>query len=1386
MQREPRDGPPGLSPTSRRRIWGSGTAGKQPSVSASGQSPSPLYAAELAAGLRNALASSSVAGGSGSAETAAARRRLRPAWLGNAEEPQRTTDDTASTSAGPGFGRALRDQLLDAGGWSQGENGAVGPEPMDGPQPGLGIPVGSDLKIDLGRAAAAAAASSGSDPGPAQHAVPDPSTTPGALFAQINRCRTWRDLRRLQRSLSGFLLPVHIPALLAAAAKRPPSTALNGRGGGASSDAAPAHSAPSPASPSLDLSLDDAAIDDAAAYTSFVWGLTSSTLRLARSRELPPRSLSTALWAVAKLPLDRLPSPVSQQHTASQAARPSLQPKPARGATATHGAPLAPQPARLAPWLTWAAEMLHCLAVVLPPQPSPAASSSYASSASASRPAPSASWPPPPPAQAAAVSFANQAQAAPRFSPQDLSMALWATATLDGLRSGAGGGGGGAGPSGAPRGGALPVPRGLLAGAMAAAGPQLHLFSPQAMSNTLWALARLRYRPPPAWLHAACSASGMQLHTYGPQALANTAAAFAQLEYEPPAPWRAAFLAATLRLWREAARAAPAMPLEAAGQHGEDAEEEEGSWRVGREQGAGRPGGLKPQTLALCLWAAARLGMQPGCTWTEAAAAAAARLAPAMNAADVASTLWSLGALRYGSSQPYDAASQAGGTAAPSPEEAERRCRTLAPLLAAWERWVGADAMEPEQLSACLVAAAHLGFAAAPAATFITDPAAPSTATADPATAPSGREGALVLSRSLAQRTLDCLRRRVGGAGPQVAANALWAASRLGLRPSSGWVAAVVGRFVEGLEEDEAGPQELANVWWALGRLRWAPPAEAAQGLLLRAVELAEEGTLGSGELAMALWGVGQLGLRLPRPLLDRLVRQVELLAAAEQGQPPKGAQEDGTEAPPRAGSGKKRRPRSARAVPPRTLVTLLRALSPAAVPYTSQRSVLGPALTATLAEAAAAAKAAASPRAAKRVSNGTAAQAEVPGAGSGGHSNGQAEAARQVALELQAAASLGYSFADGQGWSMGGEHRLAAAVEQAFRWVVLPHGNARDLAMSATALAAMRASLPPPLLVAATHRASQLAAGAAGAPAVAVGDLALLVYALGSLADLTAKAAPAASPAAAAELAAQLAPARAPLLAAVTEQLTHSSRARAAVSARDVSQIILGLHRMRLQAPLPPAFASHHPTSSATAAAASTPASSAAPAASGEGEATVALLRGLALATVRCAPGLTPNLLAGCLARLARMGAPMDPRAAAVLVGRMGRMRRSGPAGSEAVQPGAAGADAGPGTRAARTAASAAGVMVCSWALRPRAGRQAAAGAGGAKRVARAPSPVGSWEELVGSAAGREALRKAARAAEPKAVGTGFAALRAFKDGMERRAEARGRRWQVVQLIES
>lgn len=167
------------------------------------------------------------------------------------------------------------------------------------------------------------------------------------MFGLINSCRTWRELRELERARSRDLLPMHVPALMAATSKMYlASLRPRRRGQEYGAQQVPADKEAG-SSGRQEAGTGTDAEADRVQLLRYLWDLASSALRLARARELPPRSLSTAVWAVAKLPL-RGEGGGLQRHES--------------GAGSGSGAGAAPG---LSVWCGWATDMLRCCVPLL-------------------------------------------------------------------------------------------------------------------------------------------------------------------------------------------------------------------------------------------------------------------------------------------------------------------------------------------------------------------------------------------------------------------------------------------------------------------------------------------------------------------------------------------------------------------------------------------------------------------------------------------------------------------------------------------------------------------------------------------------------------------------------------------------------------------------------------------------------------------------------------------------------------------------------------------------------------------------------------------------------------------------------------------------------------
>ncbi|GIL57480.1 hypothetical protein Vafri_12711 [Volvox africanus] len=68
-------------------------------------------------------------------------------------------------------------------------------------------------------------------------------------------------------------------------------------------------------------------------------------------------------------------------------------------------------------------------------------------------------------------------------------------------------------------------------------------FKGRQLANTLWAVAKLGYRPSERWLEVLLMRASAQMHTFNPQHLANTLYALMLLRYMPPPAWLESFYA---------------------------------------------------------------------------------------------------------------------------------------------------------------------------------------------------------------------------------------------------------------------------------------------------------------------------------------------------------------------------------------------------------------------------------------------------------------------------------------------------------------------------------------------------------------------------------------------------------------------------------------------------------------------------------------------------------------------------------------------------------------------------------------------------------------------------------------------------------------------------
>lgn len=262
-----------------------------------------------------------------------------------------------------------------------------------------------------------------------------------------------------------------------------------------------------------------------------------------------------------------------------------------------------------------------------------------------------------------------------RFNPQDISMLLWAVAELSTLPSAGasaqlqhqqasarsqgatGASKGAAGKSRPPSdasesdppldGTLVNLPPGFLPAVLEASQATLHQAGPQALSNTLWALATLRSPPPPQWLSAFMKHSTQQLRDAAPQALANIGWALATMGVsERTTPeWRRAYLEAS------AAAAAYAPPISLA----------QSTWAVARlrlkpgaewvegvqNASASRLASFASQDLSNLIWGLASVGARPNIAWMDAFLRSVRSQLRSFNAGELGSIMWALATLRF-------------------------------------------------------------------------------------------------------------------------------------------------------------------------------------------------------------------------------------------------------------------------------------------------------------------------------------------------------------------------------------------------------------------------------------------------------------------------------------------------------------------------------------------------------------------------------------------------------------------------------------------------------------------------------------------------------------------------------------------------------------------
>ena len=145
-------------------------------------------------------------------------------------------------------------------------------------------------------------------------------------------------------------------------------------------------------------------------------------------------------------------------------------------------------------------------------------------------------------------------------------------------------------------------------------GAKLGDAKPQDISNSLWALARLRCKAPPELLDQLCAAALPQLPYFSPQELSNTLWGLARLGHTPCKAWQDAAFACALQLLPELEGQALALMVYAPGLLGLRPPDGWLHTMLQHTQSSGFRG-LGPQGMALLVYGAAQLGSAPGRPW---------------------------------------------------------------------------------------------------------------------------------------------------------------------------------------------------------------------------------------------------------------------------------------------------------------------------------------------------------------------------------------------------------------------------------------------------------------------------------------------------------------------------------------------------------------------------------------------------------------------------------------------------------------------------------------------------------------------------------------------------------------------------------------------------
>eukprot|EP00955_Chlamydomonas_euryale_P022940 242102-Chlamydomonas_euryale.AAC.2 len=403
--------------------------------------------------------------------------------------------------------------------------------------------------------------------------------------------------------------------------------------------------------------------------------------------------------------------------------------------------------------------------------------------------------------------------------------------------------GGGAGDGGRGRG------RGGDAAAAAAGGTDIGV-STQALSNCLWALAKLGFSlTGPAAdvvakmlrrrLPAAAAAPQLQ-RNFHPSELASVWYSYAKLRTMPPPDVLSALTAATHAEFAAAAAQADAAAA-AAPRGGGDERSEHGPARAAAR--------LAPQDLSNIVWAVATLGVRPNSAWLSAFWAAASRQLPVFGTKDLAQTVYALARLGWlpgpaGLAQQMPPRTQGGRQAADAMAAVEAGCAMVGPGIGGvgLEGGIGGedggDGMDVDGSmdvddgmlrsmvrgagsEAVLAASSATGDASA--ATVDSEGAAPAGDSAGAASAGGGgNSGGVAMLLAAAERALP-------SCSSQDMANLAWGLAALRVRPGTAWCARLALELVR--RADGMSCAHAATSLWALGKLGFRPAARQLRGV---------------------------------------------------------------------------------------------------------------------------------------------------------------------------------------------------------------------------------------------------------------------------------------------------------------------------------------------------------------------------------------------------------------------------------------------------------------------------------------------------------------------------------------------------------------------------